>query len=173
MQQEFRQEHAQRAATLINNLSTFVETLHKTVSGLRQEFADDIGGSHQAWLGRTSGGKIPPEKIEPLAKEKEQQSQPVESEIHEKADVKAFDAQETNDEEELDVEAEKTDDIVPDKLTVIRSIGKSREKLLHEAGIFTFAQLAGSTPDDLRDILGDMLAIEALQEIIDQASTHV
>jgi len=59
---------------------------------------------------------------------------------------------------------------VPDDLKVIKGIGPEIEQRLHQAGILSFAQLAGLTPTDLERILGG--AIKRLsneQDLLDQA----
>jgi Fe-S oxidoreductase len=44
----------------------------------------------------------------------------------------------------------------PDDLTVITGIGPALQEILNEAGIFTFAQIASSTVEDLQAILPDL-----------------
>ncbi len=43
-----------------------------------------------------------------------------------------------------------------DDLTVIRGIGIATQDRLYRAGIKTFSQLAGCSPDKVREILGNM-----------------
>lgn len=43
-----------------------------------------------------------------------------------------------------------------DDLTVIRGIGIATQDRLYRAGIKSFAQLAGSSPDQIRDVLGSL-----------------
>ena len=50
--------------------------------------------------------------------------------------------------------------VVPDDLKVIKGIGTVIERKLNDAGVYTFEQLGGLTPADLRSILGK--AIERL-----------
>ena len=50
----------------------------------------------------------------------------------------------------------KEEALSPDDLTEIQGIGSNREMRLNEAGIYTFAQLAGSAPETLRKALGGM-----------------
>ena len=48
-----------------------------------------------------------------------------------------------------------TAQVIPDKLTTIGGIGASMQQHLNEMGIYTFAQLAGSTPQKVRKALGE------------------
>jgi predicted flap endonuclease-1-like 5' DNA nuclease len=60
--------------------------------------------------------------------------------------------------------------IVPDDLEEIKGIGPVIAKLLNKNGIFTFKQLAASTPESLRRILGDVIQRLANEEsLIEQA----
>lgn len=43
-----------------------------------------------------------------------------------------------------------------DDLTVIRGIGIATQDRLYRAGIKSFAQLAGSSPDKIREVLGTL-----------------
>jgi chromosome segregation ATPase len=61
----------------------------------------------------------------------------------------------------------RTDDI-RDDLTTIRGIGKNIEQRLNQAGIFTFIQIALSTPAELRKALGGA-RVANLEDWIDQA----
>lgn len=59
---------------------------------------------------------------------------------------------------------------VLDKLQKIKGIGPVIEGKLNEAGVYTFEQLAAKTPDDLRDMLGDVIERLADEDaIINQA----
>jgi predicted flap endonuclease-1-like 5' DNA nuclease len=59
-------------------------------------------------------------------------------------------------------------EVVPDDLTAIRGIGSKMQRLLNEAGIYTFAELAGSTPEDLH-ALGGAARLANVEEWIAQA----
>ena len=52
-----------------------------------------------------------------------------------------------------DEDAASTAAVEPDDLTRVEGIGPKTSGLLQEAGIFTFAQLAGRDPDALREML--------------------
>ena len=59
--------------------------------------------------------------------------------------------------------------VVADDLTVIRGIGPSMQQRLNAAGIHTFEQLAKSTPEVLRESLGDAGRLAKVEEWIAQA----
>lgn len=56
-----------------------------------------------------------------------------------------------------------------DSLTTIRGIGPVMQFRLHDAGIRSFAQLAVSTPEDLRKILGARSQLANVDDWIAQA----
>jgi len=56
-----------------------------------------------------------------------------------------------------------------DDLTAIRGIGSGTQRRLNEARIFTYAQLAESTPEELRRILGEGAQAARAGEWIEQA----
>jgi predicted flap endonuclease-1-like 5' DNA nuclease len=56
-----------------------------------------------------------------------------------------------------------------DDLTVIRGIGPGMAQRLHQAGIYTFAQLAAITPDELRRALGNVGRLAKVETWITQA----
>ena len=49
-----------------------------------------------------------------------------------------------------------SDTAASDDLTVIRGIGIATQDRLYRAGIKSFAELAGSSPDKLREVLGNL-----------------
>jgi small subunit ribosomal protein S2 len=57
----------------------------------------------------------------------------------------------------------------PDDLTTIRGIGSNMQQRLNEAGIYTYAQLAASTPDEVRQGLGTVGQLAKVEEWIEQA----
>jgi len=57
----------------------------------------------------------------------------------------------------------------PDDLTAIRGIGPGMKAHLNQAGIYTFAQIAHSTPDALRELLGDASRLAKVEMWIEQA----
>ena len=61
------------------------------------------------------------------------------------------------------------EEIVSDDLTAIRWIGPGMQSRLNAAGIYTFAQLARSTPKELRQILGEAGQMAKVEEWIAQA----
>ncbi|TRZ52838.1 hypothetical protein D4S03_02790 [bacterium] len=59
--------------------------------------------------------------------------------------------------------------MAPDDLTVIRGIGVGMQRHLNEAGIYTYAQLAASTPKKLQRALGDVGRMAKVETWIAQA----
>jgi predicted flap endonuclease-1-like 5' DNA nuclease len=173
MKQRFRQQHTQTADTLSTDLRSFTEKLNKTVSSLRQEFTNDIGGAHHSWIGRhlvdTSDREN--EKTPSTKRELKPNQQPNQSALHEEAGAKAIDEKNVGNEEVINAaeETEEPDGIVLDKLTTIGGIGENREKLLREAGIYTFSQLADTSPEKLKEILGETLGIKDLKRLAEAA----
>ena len=61
------------------------------------------------------------------------------------------------------------EEVASDDLTAIRGIGSGTQRHLNEAGIFTYAQLAESTPEELRQVLGEGPQATKAGEWIEQA----
>jgi len=61
------------------------------------------------------------------------------------------------------------EEVTPDDLTTIRGIGASMQQRLNEAGVYTYAQLATSTPEELRRGLGTAGRLARAEEWIEQA----
>ena len=61
----------------------------------------------------------------------------------------------------------------PDDLTSIRGIGPGMRGRLNQAGIHTFAQIAQSTPEELRELLGDAGRLAKVEMWIEQAHDMV
>ena len=61
------------------------------------------------------------------------------------------------------------EEVVGDDLTIIRGIGPGMQSRLNAAGIYTFAQLAGSTPEELRQVLGEAARLANVEAWIEQA----
>jgi len=173
MQSGFRRDHADMAGNLMKGLGSFMSDLQTSVGGmtagfssdrmdmakktkaerkefinhilqtvndikqknaaLRAEFAADIAGARQAWSGTLPVAPLPKVKVERKEKKK----------------VEVMSEEEA---EEVSVQAK---EIVPDDLTQIKGIGAGRQMLLNKAGIYTYAQLAGSTPDELKEKMGE------------------
>jgi predicted flap endonuclease-1-like 5' DNA nuclease len=58
---------------------------------------------------------------------------------------------------------------LPEDLAAIRGIGSGMQRRLNQAGIYTYAQLAGSTPEELRQLLGEATRLAKVEEWIEQA----
>jgi predicted flap endonuclease-1-like 5' DNA nuclease len=61
------------------------------------------------------------------------------------------------------------EDLPSDDLTAIQGIGSRLQEHLNEVGIYAFAQLAESTPEDLRNALGRAARLGKVEEWIEQA----
>jgi len=59
--------------------------------------------------------------------------------------------------------------MAPDDFTTIRGIGASMQQRLNKAGVYTYAQLAASTPEELRRGLGAVAQLAKVEEWIKQA----
>ncbi len=57
-----------------------------------------------------------------------------------------------------------------DDLTAIRGIGIATQDRLYRAGIKSFSQLAGSSPDKVREILGNMARGAKVERWIEDAA---
>ena len=141
---DFRNTHAEMASKTKDDLSTFVTGLKGSVADLLQQVAADIEGAHQAWF-----GQAPRERT--TKKETKRKFR----------------------EEEIKVEPEKPEELIPDDLTEIQGIGLSRQEILNEAGFYTFAQFAKSTPEDLKRALGEMSKFVDVEKWIEQAKELV
>jgi len=159
IQSNFRNDHAEMARKLIGDLGMFASDLNKTVAGLRQEFASDIEGAHQAWFGQAPRERTT--KKETKRKSREEEARRLEEEAAE------------GEPEEVKAEPEKPEELIPDDLTEIQGIGTSRQKILNEAGLYTFAQFAKSTPEDLKRALGEMSKLVDVEKWIEQAKELV
>ena len=133
MQAGFRDAHGEMSEktradleAFVSGLKDYVSRLKDTVAGVMQDSAADIAGAHEAWHGRLPA--------EAARAEREQVER-------EEAETEPQFSQETPEEG------------IPDDLTAIRGIGSALQSRLNDAGFHTYAQLAESTPDDLRRAL--------------------
>ena len=159
MKQGFRNDHAEMARKLMNDLGTFVSNLNETVANLRQEFEADIQGAHRAWFGQAPREHTTKKETE--RKSREEEARRLEEEAPE------------GEHEEVKAEPEKPEELVPDALTTIHGIGAGMERHLNKAGIYTFAQLARSTPEVVRNALGSLGPMTKVEKWIDHAKELV
>jgi predicted flap endonuclease-1-like 5' DNA nuclease len=132
MKEKFKGEHAHMTGKSKAEREAFfsavrhsVAELQEEVAGLLKTFADDLTGARRSWSSSSHVGK--------RAK-------------REKAGPQA----------KGQAKGEKTvEKLFPDDLTLIKGIGPGRNKTLNDAGIRTFARLAASTPEELRQIFGE------------------
>ena len=165
MKAGFNNDHAEMARKLRDDLGTFVSELRQETTGLRGEFAADIAGARRAWFG--------PSPVKRGAMEEAERQQ---EEGRGLAGEKPAPRPEEEEEPQLgeagsEVEENETtdDEVLPDDFTEIDGIGSARQKFLNEAGIYTFAQLAGSTPEELRQALGESSRLANVETWIEQA----
>lgn len=164
MRGRFRKEHknasqASRAERdiFIADLSGGIESLRADIARLRAGFTEDIQQAREAWRGKPGPRKearpaLTPTQEEPKARE---EGTVLRSEQPE--------------EEELVASSQPEPEVEPDDLTRIQGIGPGREKLLNEAGIYTFSQIAESTPKSLCEALGEASRIAGVEKWIEQA----
>ena len=151
MQGGFREEHAEMSGNTKAERELFFTGVKNSVAVLKQEIADllegiadDLGGARRAWSGSSLAARMSKMPKTKAAVQDNLRKEP------EKQVAKLF----------------------PDDLTEIKGIGPGRSKLLNEAGIFTFAQLAGRTPGKLEQIVGISAKRADLEEWIKRAKEY-
>jgi predicted flap endonuclease-1-like 5' DNA nuclease len=151
MQGGFREEHAEMSRNakaerelFFSEVKNSVAVLKEEISDLLEGIAEDLGGARRAWSGSSlADGRSKMPKT--------------------KAAVQ----------NNLRKEPEKrVAELFPDDLTRIKGIGPGRSKLLNEAGISTFAQLAGRTPGKLEQIVGISAKKADMEEWIRRAKEY-
>lgn len=147
MQIDFRDAQARikknvksELSTFISGVKEFVSDMKGTIQNLRNDFLADITGARKAWSG------LAPTKRR--GKKKEKEPERMGEEIRAREEV---------------------EDLVIDDLTIIQGIGQGIQQRLNDAGIHNLAQLARSTPEDLRRTLGKLGPIANVEKCIDQA----
>jgi predicted flap endonuclease-1-like 5' DNA nuclease len=155
MRGNFRDDRAKKNAetkadllVFVSGLKEFAAGLNKTVAGLRQELAEDISGARRAWSGPSPVERRIRPKAEPQQEEPELRAK---------------------EEKRLRRPEAKPAVIVPDDLTTIQGIGPGMQERLKEAGIYSFAVLARSTPDELRRALGRLARLADVDRWIEEA----
>ena len=173
MQSNFRNDRAEMARKLIGDLGTFVSGLKADVSGMKQGFRNDHAemarklrndlGTFASDLNKTVSS-LRQEFASDIAGAHQAWfgQAPRERTTREKAQP-----------EEVKAKPEKPEELIPDDLTEIQGIGHSRQKILNEAGLYTFAQFAKSTPEDLKRALGEMSKLVDVEKWIEQAKELV
>jgi predicted flap endonuclease-1-like 5' DNA nuclease len=152
MQSGFRKAHAKMAAEtkgererLLSEFGQSSNVLRQEIAGFRREFAVDTA---RAWFGHFPVGTA-------AAETKKIETPYVAEALKSRADD--ADELQTAKVREGFMEADEAatvDDVILNDFTVIAGIGPAREGRLNKAGYYTFAQLAKSTPEKLREILG-------------------
>ena len=152
MQGGVREEHAEMSRNTKAKRELFFSEVKNSVAVLKQEIAnllegiaDDLGGARRAWSGSSlADGRSKRPKTKAAVQDNLRKKP-------EKQVAKFF----------------------PDDLTKIKGIGPGRSKLLNKAGIYTFSQLAGSTPERLQQASGKSSRLADLQKWIHQAKKFV
>jgi predicted flap endonuclease-1-like 5' DNA nuclease len=176
MTADFRSDRENMAKTtklereeFIANTLQAVNDLKQNVSTFRTSFLTDFAGGQQAWSGTL---QPVPKKVEVDSREKI--AKPIVKEekvIVDKAiDVQAKEEPKIEQVASQDEILKTEEKIVPDDLTKIKGIGSSREKQFNNGGIYTFAQLAGSSIEDLEKIMGGATRIVPIEKWIEQAN---
>jgi len=144
------------------DLAQDVSRLREGIQALMRRLAEDSRAAGYAWRG--AGSAEPAVTETPALRSKRAAKPPVEKKEKKTAEAQerpavAFEAPATQVEK-----APKKKEVVPDDLTRIQGIGAGRESGLNEAGVYTFAQLAESTPEILREALGGMGRLAKVEE---------
>jgi predicted flap endonuclease-1-like 5' DNA nuclease len=149
--------------SFIADLTQRVSALREHIQKVSKGFADDVSGARQAWTGvhRTQA----PAEQNPATYTEETVQPGAGLEFEEAGLQPAFE----DTEEESGSEERPAESFVPDELTLIPGVGPGRERMLKEAGIYTFAQIAGSTPEGLRKALGEMGRLAPVEDWIEAA----
>jgi predicted flap endonuclease-1-like 5' DNA nuclease len=173
MQSNFRNGHAEMARKLIDDLRTFVSGLKADVSDMKQGFRNGHAEMARKLIDylRTFASNLN-KTVANLRQEFAADIQgahrawfgqsPVERTTRKKARA-----------EQAEVETEEAEELVPDALTAIHGIGAGMQRHLNNAGIYTFAQLARSTPEVVRNALGSLGPMTKVEKWIDHAKELV
>jgi len=173
MQQGFRNDRAEMARKLIGDLGTFVLGLKADVSGMQQGFHHDH--AEMARKLRNDLGTFASNLNKTVAGLRQEFASDIEG-AHQAWFGQAPRERTTREKpehEEAQGEPEKVEEVHPDDLTEIQGIGPSRQKILNEAGLYTFAQFAKSTPEDIKRALGEMSKLVDVEKWIEQAKELV
>ena len=164
----FNSNHAEMAAKLRDDLDAFVSELKNDVVELKAgfnsdhaEMAGELRDGLETFVSDLKGfvADLRQEAADDIAGGHKAWFGPA------PAELKAIKAAEKR-KKKKEMEMAQLD---PDDLTQIKGIGPSRQELLNEAGIFTIAQLAGITPQQLEQILGESARKIDLKACIKQA----
>ncbi len=162
-----RREREGFIADLTQRVSDLREHIQKVSKGV----ADDVSGARQAWAGVHRAQ--PPAEQMPATYTEETVRSDAAGEFKEAGPASAFEVTEEVTEEEIGEESgfeeRPAESFIPDELTLIPGVGSGRERMLNESGIYTFAQIAQSTPKKLRSALGEMGKLAPVEDWIEAA----
>lgn len=152
----FNEDRRRRAQETKAQLQDFGEGIKaqvgefkSTVAAWLQEFAEDMAGARTAWQGKKASAQVfkpAPQQGRPEPGPKGKEPLP-----------------------EEEPEAAEPAGIYLDQLTAIKGIGARIQSKLYLAGIGTYAELAQSDPQYLREILGSMARAANVDSWIEQA----
>jgi len=149
MMSVFKRDHIDLARKGKNERKAFlsaladdVNDLQRQIAQLRNSFAGDITGAHRVWSGPS----------------------PIELKIQARRR-----AREEAKREKAAAREKHSAEMVPDDLTVIHGIGAGIQDRLNKGGIFTFARLAKSHPEEVRRIIGRTGGTAYIEKWIGQA----
>ena len=147
MREDFRKARSESTRKTRDEREKYAFTLKQTVADMLQGFSADREGARFVWFGTTNIEHKVSEKPKQKAIKKEALSE-TKPEVTEETLV-----------EHAEVKSEKTKEApvkehIPDDLAEIKGIGTGMQKRLNEAGIYTYSQIAESTPEDLIKVLG-------------------
>ncbi|MDP2644997.1 MAG: hypothetical protein Q8P24_08665 [Desulfobacterales bacterium] len=173
LEKQFRNWHIEVAGKAGAERKIFISNLKLQTADLLQDISDDLAGTRRVWSGATPtpAGKRAAAKVRQPAKvqAKPEMTAPP-AEVHAEPEkvalpVKDQEAQESAEEAPLKVRRQTEVREEPDDLTQIDGIGVGMSKRLNDAGIFTFAKLASSTIEELRQALGEAAKLAHNPEI--------
>jgi len=156
----------------ISDLKLRVAEIRRETQRVIQVFKDDARGAREVWRG------IHP--VKPAVRKKPHEAKTRETaklvteerkkdEEIDKPQIQEVSLPNVAKEPEGITQKRQTKSIVPDDLSKIEGIGPGRLRKLNDAGIFTFAQLAESTPETLRNALGEMSRLAPIDKWIEEA----
>ncbi|MCF8036102.1 MAG: DUF4332 domain-containing protein [Desulfobacteraceae bacterium] len=141
-----REKTKQEIADFVSGLRQSVAEIQNSVTSLREQYAEDIVEARRAWTGVQT---VKPKPTGETGKK-----------VRQAAPGGGEDAQ---------AEQSTAAEDLPDDLSIIQGIGSGMQSLLNDAGIYTYAQLAASNPEELRAKLGKAGRMASVDDWIEQA----
>lgn len=173
MLKSFHDSHGKMAREDRKNRQAFNAELLKSVTDLldqvaqvRKEFAEDLAEARSIWRSKKKIMETAAESPEPVKPETSARTRETDT-ASAMVDSSETDRTESN----IDDEKERpvVEESVQDDLTRIAGIGPGRLNQLNMSGVYTFKQLSESTPEALRELLGDSSRNVDVKNWIEQA----